>query len=113
MRQNRNGFSSFAKGLLVGSVLVAAFALLYAPGNGIRLRSDIPLEVVRSQRRYRPLAAMKTEKALEAHKPGIGWRMIFYFASAVAMISDLRVKKISSYQWLNNVILFAKRDRHP
>jgi CDP-diacylglycerol--serine O-phosphatidyltransferase len=29
-------------------------------------------------------------------KAGIGWFVVFYFASAVAMISDLRIRKISS-----------------
>ena len=30
-------------------------------------------------------------------KASIGWFVVFYFASAVAMISDFRVRKISSY----------------
>lgn len=97
LTQNGNPFSSFAKRLFVGSLLGAAVALLYAPRSGTGLRSDIPQEGVRSQRRYRPLSTTRVEKIIETGKlvkPSIGWFVIFYFASAVAMISDLRMKKI-------------------
>jgi CDP-diacylglycerol--serine O-phosphatidyltransferase len=31
-------------------------------------------------------------------RASIGWFVVFYFASAIAMISDLRVRKLSSYR---------------
>jgi gas vesicle protein len=97
MTQNGNGFSSFAKRLFVGSLLGAAVALLYALKSGTGLRSDIPQEGVRFQSRYRPLSTTRVEKIIETGKlvkPTIGWLVIFSIASAVAMVSDLRMKKI-------------------
>lgn len=97
MKQNRNGFSGLAKGLFVGSVLGAAVAFLYAPRRVAGIRSDISDEGVRFQIRDRPLSATRIEKSFERGKrlkPTIGWLAIFILASAVATISDLRLKKL-------------------
>lgn len=96
MRRNGSGFSSFAKRLFVGGLLGAAVALLYAPRSGTGLRSDIPPEGVRFQRRFRPLSRTRVEESIESGnlvKPSIGWLVVFYVASAVAVISRLRMKK--------------------
>ena len=96
MTQNGNGFSGFAKGLLVGSALGVALALLYAPRSRKEFSSDIPGEGISSQRGYQSLPTAKAERILAAGKrvkPSIGWRVIFYVASAVAMISDWRMKR--------------------
>jgi hypothetical protein len=50
---------------------------------------------VRIEAQWRRLS--RVEKNIETGKPpkrSIGWLVVFYFASAVAMISDLRLKKI-------------------
>jgi hypothetical protein len=96
MTRNGNGFSNFAKRLFVGGLLGAAVALLYAPRSGIGLRSDIPQGGVRFQRRFRPLARTRVDESIESGnlvKPSIGWLAVFYVASAVAVISRLRMKK--------------------
>jgi hypothetical protein len=67
------------------------------PRSETGLRSDIPQEGDRSQGGYRPLSTTRVEKVIETGKlvkPSIGWRVMFYFASAVAMISDWRMKRI-------------------
>ncbi|MBF8296943.1 MAG: hypothetical protein HW389_3488 [Bacteroidetes bacterium] len=96
MRRDGSGFPSFAKRLFVGGLLGAAVALLYAPRSRTGLRSDIPQEGVRFQRRYRPLSTARVEEIIETRKlvrPTIGWLMIFVAASAVSMIADLKMNR--------------------
>jgi gas vesicle protein len=96
MRQDGNGFSALAKGLVIGSVLGAAAAFLYAPRDRAEIRSDISEEGVRSQFRGRPPFRTRIKKSFERGRhlrPSIGWLVISILASAVARISDLRSKK--------------------
>lgn len=84
--ENGNSFSNLAKGLFVGSVLGALGALMFVR------RSVADLH----QRRYRPPSTTRVENMTETGesvKSSIGWRVMFYFASAVAMFADLRIKK--------------------
>lgn len=99
MAHKRNNFSGFAKGLFVGGLVGAVVAFLYVPKNRKGLRSDVPQDGVRSQGQHWPLSTTRVEKFIETEKlakPSIGWLATFYVASAVAMISNLRMKKIQS-----------------
>ena len=96
MTQNRNGFSRLAKGLLVGSVLGVAAVFLVAYRSVAGIRRDISGEGVRFQLWGRPPSATSIEERVETGKrlaPTIGWLAIFILSSAVAVISDLRLKK--------------------
>jgi hypothetical protein len=96
MINKRIGYSSIAKGLFVGIVVGTAAALLYVSRSKTRFRIDIPLESGRIQRRNQSLSETRVETNIETEKPAkrsIGWLVAFYFASAVAMISDWRLKK--------------------
>ncbi|MGB2867642.1 MAG: YtxH domain-containing protein [Bacteroidota bacterium] len=95
MKQQEGGFSSFATGLFVGSVLGVGAALLYAPRRGARMFKPLPQES-ELRRPYDPPTPESAEKATEKKtvvKSSFGWRMMYYAASAVAMISDWRMKK--------------------
>lgn len=96
MRQNGNGFSALAKGLVIGSVLGAAAAFLYAPRGRAGFRSDISEEGEPSQLRGRPPFGTRIEESYERGKhlrPSIGWLVFSILASVVARISDSRSKK--------------------
>ncbi len=96
MIRNGNGFSGLEKGILIGGVLGAAAALLFAPRSGMELGSDIPKEGGRIRHMHLPLSTTRVEKISETErpvKPRIGWRVMFYLASALAMFADLRIKK--------------------
>ena len=97
--ENGNGFSSLAKGLFIGSMLGAAVVLLFFTRSRTGLPSDIPEEGVRYPGRYRPLTTTRVidEEVGESGKPvksSIGWRVIFYVASGIAMFADSRTKKV-------------------
>jgi hypothetical protein len=97
MTQDRNSFSSLAKGLLVGSVLGAAAAFLYAPRGRAGIRNVISEEGVRFQLRGRPPFTTRIEKSFERGKhlrPSIGWLVISILASTVTLIFDSRLKKL-------------------
>lgn len=79
MTQNKDGFSSLAKVLFIGSVLGVAAAVLYTSRSVAGIRSDISGDSVRFQVRRRPT---------------IGWLAVFILASAVRIISDVKMKKL-------------------
>ena len=90
------GFLSIAKGLFVGIVVGTAVGLLYVSRSRTGFRIDLPPQSGRIQTRNQTLSDMRVETHVEAEKPAkrsIGWLVAFYLASAVAMISDLRLKK--------------------
>ena len=94
MKQTRNGSANFAKGLIVGSVLVAAAAMFYIPKrrNGLLKVIAEVVEPLRSKERPdEPKSIEKEVIVEEAAKPKGVWRAMFYVASAVAMISDWRM----------------------
>jgi hypothetical protein len=96
MIRNGNGFSGLEKGILIGGVLGAAATLLFASRSGMELGNDIPKESGRIRHLHLPLSTTRVEKISETEKPvmpRIGWRVIFYLASALAMFADLRIKK--------------------
>ena len=93
----RTGFSRLTKGLFIGCVLGAAAAVLYTSRSVAGIRSDISGNNVRFQVRRRPTIAARVEMNYERGKrlrPTIGWLAVFVLSSAVAMISDLRLKKL-------------------
>ncbi|HLF20164.1 MAG TPA: YtxH domain-containing protein [Bacteroidota bacterium] len=96
VKPNGKGSSGFAKGLFVGGLLGTAAAWLYTPKSGTKLRVEIPREGVRSEKRNRPLSTTRVEQIVETGKPvkpAAGWRVMYYVASAVALISNFRMKK--------------------
>ncbi len=96
VKPNGKGSSGFAKGLFVGGLLGTAAAWLYTPKGGRELRAEIPREGVRSDKRNRQLSTTRDDQSVETGKPvkpATGWRVMYYVASAVAMISNFRMKK--------------------
>jgi hypothetical protein len=95
MTENRNDFARLAKGLFVGGLLGVAAAVLYAARRGMGLRGDISKEGVRVTIRDRPLPSIRDETIMETGKrvgPAIGWSVVFILASAVAMVSNFKMK---------------------
>jgi hypothetical protein len=97
MIHNGAGSSSLAKGLFVGIVVGAAAGLTYVLRSWKGFRSGNTLEGERFQRRNQPLSTASVEKNMETGrlaKRSIGWLVVFCFASAVAIISELKLNKI-------------------
>ena len=96
MTKNGNGFSRLAKGLLAGALLGAGITLLHASRNGTRPGRNLPRWDDPPQQRNQELVPTETKGEIDTGarvKSGKGWRMMFYVASAVAMISDWKMKK--------------------
>lgn len=97
MTQKRNGFSRLAKGLLAGCVLGVAAVFLGAYRSVAGIRSDIAGEGARLQPWGRPPSATSIEERVKTGKrlaPTIGWLALFILSTAVAVISDSRLKKL-------------------
>jgi len=95
MTQKGSVFSSLAKGLFVGALLGAGIVVFHKSRNGTRLNGNLPLWEEPSQS-SQPLSPKESKRHVytEARaKPGNGWRVMYYVASAVAMISDWQMKK--------------------
>jgi hypothetical protein len=95
MAQKGSGFSSLAKGLFIGTLLGGTAAVLYASRRGIGLHGDISKEGVRVSIRGRPRSPIRGETIMETGKrvgPALGWSVIFILASAVAMVSNFKMK---------------------
>jgi hypothetical protein len=96
LNHNGIGFSSIAKGLLVGIVVGAAAMSLYVVRSRPGFRRDILMESGRVQSRDQPLSKASVEKNVETGKPenrNIGWLVVYCFATAVEMISEWRLNK--------------------
>jgi hypothetical protein len=96
MTKNGSSFSRLAKGLLAGALVGAGITLLHASRNGTRLGRNLPQWDDPPQQRNQSLSPTEDEREIGATaraKTGNGWRVVFYVASAVAMISDWKMKK--------------------
>lgn len=95
MAENNSGFSSLAKGLFIGTLLGGTVAVLYASRRGIGLRGNISKEGVHLSAQDHPVPPTTSETIIQTGNrigPAVGWSVAFILASAVAMVSNFKMK---------------------
>ena len=98
MTKNGSGFSRLAKGLIAGALLGAGITLFHASRNGTKRGRNLPQwdDPPQQSDQNLPTGTKRDIVAVARVKSGKGWRMMFYVASAVAMISDWQIKRKQS-----------------